>query len=144
MPTHMYILYTVQSVVYTSIEGVVWSPDSLCEADLSPDMNNCVCEDSLGVRLVRVTTITTDSSRGYSSHNTSALHHILSTAVHYMATINIGSTCTCVENSVKCTLHHTHNALVTLTITYSASHRVDMSSTVEKRHNSHHISTFTG
>ena len=27
----------------TSIEGVVWSPDSLCEADLSPDMNNCVC-----------------------------------------------------------------------------------------------------
>ena len=27
----------------TSIEGVVWSLDSLCEADLSPNMNNCVC-----------------------------------------------------------------------------------------------------
>ena len=72
-------LYTVQSVVLVLRE----SPDSLCEADLSPDMNNCVCEDSLGVRLVRVTTITTDSSRG--SHNTSALHHILC-SVHYMAT----------------------------------------------------------
>ena len=58
-------------------------PQTLCEA---PDMNTCVCEDSLGVRLVRVTTITTDSSRGYSSHNTSALHHILCT-VHYMATM---------------------------------------------------------
>ena len=37
------LMYIVESVVYTSIEGVVWSPDSLCEADLSPDMNNCVC-----------------------------------------------------------------------------------------------------
>ena len=77
----------------------MWSPDSLCEADLSPDMNNCVCEDSLGVRLVRVTTITTDSSRGYSSHNTSALHHILC-SVHYLATISIGSTCTSVQYKV--------------------------------------------
>ena len=96
----------------------MWSPDSLCEADLSPDMNNCVCEDSLGVRLVRVTTINTDSSRGYSSHNTSALHHILRLYINYMATIWTGSTCTCVyiEISVRCILPY----VPTCTFTYTS------------------------
>ena len=94
---------------------------------------------------MRVTTITTDSSRGYSSHNTSTLHYILST-VHYMATINIGSTCTCDVESVYMPFLYPSNMLVTLTIiTYPVfGFDVDISSTVEKRHNSHHISMSTG
>ena len=38
--TCTYFVHSTESC--TSIEGVVWSPDSLREADLSPDMNNCV------------------------------------------------------------------------------------------------------
>ena len=95
---------------------------------------------------MRVTTITTDSSRGYSSHNTSiyTAPHLVHCTVHgHNLALHVH---VYIEHSGKCIHALYTNMLVTLTIiTYPEFvFGVDMSSTVEKRHNSHHISMSTG